>query len=59
MVIINKDPWDKGEKEEEAPSSPQEANPELFGFQDLASDYFQVRSFAKLLLLGITVAGEL
>ena len=43
MVIIDTEPWD--EKPEDTPS--QEPNNQLFGFQDLASDYYQVHYLAQ------------
>ena len=49
MVVISVEPWEK-EKEEpndtrsvESSRSSQSSEGMLFGFQDLASDYFQVR----------------
>ena len=45
MVIINTDPWeDRSSNQQEQPNDTESEQIEktLFGFQDLASDYYQV-----------------
>ena len=45
MVIINTDPWeDRSSTQQEQPNDTESEQIEktLFGFQDLASDYYQV-----------------
>ena len=50
MVVISVEPWEK-EKEEpndtKSVHSSQTSQGMLFGFQDLASDYFQVRFWVE------------
>ena len=51
MVVIDAEPWREGDhcktqgekdEEERQKAAQMEANKQLFGFQDLASDYYQV-----------------
>jgi hypothetical protein len=41
MVVITADPWEEPNATKQEETADQ-SNPELFGFQDLASDYYQV-----------------
>ena len=40
MVVIDTEPWADSDKEKDVQSTM--SNKQLFGFQDLASDYYQV-----------------
>ena len=51
MVVIKVEPWGDADNTTPPPTTSQDdaktANHDMFGFQDLASDYFQVITFLK------------
>lgn len=56
MVVIDTEPWREGERtaeEKRQKAAQDEADKQLFGFQDLASDYYQVIIIFSNLLINV------